>query len=59
MAFVDYEKAFDSVEFIPLMNALKNQGVEKQYTDIFTEIYRNAKAAIRLHEDSNKIHVDR
>ena len=27
-AFVDYEKAFDSIEFNPLFEALKNQGVE-------------------------------
>ena len=59
IAFVDYEKAFDSVDFVPVMEALKNQGVEKPYIDILTEIYRNATAVIRLHEDSNKIRLGR
>ena len=27
-AFVDYEKAFDSIEFEPLFEGLKNQGIE-------------------------------
>ena len=30
-AFVDYEKAFDSIEFNPLFDALENQGVEAGY----------------------------
>ena len=27
-AFVDYEKAFDTIEFEPLFEGLKNQGVD-------------------------------
>ena len=30
-AFVDYEKAFDSIEFNPLFESLENQGVEAAY----------------------------
>ena len=28
VAFVDYEKAFDSIEFTPMIKALENQGVD-------------------------------
>ena len=59
LAFIDYEKAFDSIELAPLFDALKNQGVEKTYIDIISEIYRKATSVIRLHEDSNKIHLGR
>ena len=30
-AFVDYEKAVDSIEFSPLFESLENQGVEAAY----------------------------
>ena len=33
-AFVDYEKAFDSIEFEPLFEGLKNQGVDEAYLNI-------------------------
>ena len=59
MAFVDYEKAFDSVDFVPLTDTLTNQGVEKPYTEILNEIYKNATAIIRIHEDTNKVHLKR
>ena len=59
MAFVDYEKAFDSVEFGPLLNSLKNQGIESSYINILNEIYLKATSVIRLHEDSNEIKLSR
>ena len=34
LAFVDYEKAFESIEFNPLVEALQNQGIEAVYITI-------------------------
>ena len=34
-AFVDYEKAFDSIEFNPLFESLENQAVEAAYITLF------------------------
>ena len=33
-AFVDYEKDFDSMEFEPLFEELKNQGVDEAYLNL-------------------------
>ena len=38
-AFVDYEKAFDSIEFTPLFTALANQGVDPAYITILRDLY--------------------
>ena len=34
LCFLDYKKAFDSIEFTPFLNALKNQGVDQAYITI-------------------------
>ena len=36
-AFVDYEKAFDSIKFTPLFTALANQGVDPAYITILRD----------------------
>ena len=38
-AFVDYEKAFDSIEFNPLFESLENQGVEAAYITLLQDLY--------------------
>jgi len=58
-AFVDYEKAFDSIEFEPLFNALKNQGVDGTYLAVLQDLYRNATSMLRLHTDSRKFKLER
>ena len=37
-AFVDYDKAFDSIEFKPIFQALENHGVDKAYVDIIKHL---------------------
>ena len=51
-AFVDYEKAFDSIEFEPLFEGLKNQGVDEVYLNILRNLYSGAISVLRLHKDS-------
>ena len=58
-AFVDYEKAFDSIEFEPIFHALKNHGVDKAYLDIVKHLYHEAISVIHLHTDSKKFRLQR
>ena len=53
-ALVDYEKAFDSIEFEPLFEWLKNQGVDQSYLNILRNLYSEATSVLRLHKDSEK-----
>ena len=57
-AFVDYEKAFNSIEFEPLFEGLKNQGVEA-YLNILRNLYSEAALVLRGHEDSEKFKLGR
>ena len=57
MAFVDYEKAFDSVDIAAVLNAIRSQGVEEPYCALLDEIYRKGTAIIRLHADTSKIPI--
>ena len=57
--FVDYEKAFDSIEFEPIFPALKNHGVGKAYLDIIKYLYHEATSVICLHTDSTKFRLQR
>ena len=58
-AFVDYEKAFDSLEFTPLFTALANQGVDPAYITILRDLYNGATSTLKFHKDSNKISLER
>ena len=55
-AFVDYEKAFDSIEFEPLFEGLKNQGVDEAYLNILRNLYTSV---LRFHKDSEKFNLGR
>ena len=57
--FVDYEKAFDSIEFNPLFESLENQGVEAAYITILRDLYNGATSTLKLHRDSDKIKLQR
>jgi len=48
LAFVDYEKAFDSVEANAVMNALKEQQVHPYYVRLLQNIYESATFTIQL-----------
>ena len=53
-AFVDYEKAFDSIEFEALFERLKNQGVDETYLSMLRILYSEVTSVLRLHKDSEK-----
>ena len=58
-AFVDYEKAFDSIEFTPLFIALENQGIDADYITLIRDLYNGATATLKLQKDSDKISLER
>ena len=58
-SFVDYEKVFDSIEFEPLFEGLKNQGVDEAYLNILRNLYSEATSLLRLHKDSEKFKLGR
>ncbi len=57
MAFIDYEKAFDSVKASAVMQGLRKQGVDELYIKILEDIYRDSTATIQLHKKSSKIPI--
>ena len=50
IAFIDYEKAFDSVETSAVIKALRKQGVDEHYVRILEDIYNGSTATIVLHK---------
>ena len=54
MAFIDYEKAFNSVEISVVMQAIRRQGVDEIYVRILQDIYQNGTATIKMHRESEK-----
>ena len=59
LAFVDYEKAFDSVEHLGIINAIRNQSINETYIDLLTNMYNNGSAEIRLDTVSPKFPIRR
>ena len=59
VVFVDYNKAFDSIEISDVLEALQEQGIEPVYINIFKHIYKQAKSFIRMHKDSKPFHLGR
>ena len=39
MAFIDYEKAFDSVRISAVMGAIRKQGIDENYVHVLEDIY--------------------
>ena len=57
MAFVDYEKAFDSIQHQAVFDALRRYGVEEKYINILKETYKGGTAQIRTEMLSRKISI--
>lgn len=52
LAFIDYEKAFDSIETKAVIQALRNQRIENTYVNLLTKIYNHAEASVYLDEQT-------
>ncbi|GFR93878.1 endonuclease-reverse transcriptase [Elysia marginata] len=48
LGFIDYEKAFDSVEHFAILDALQKININENYIQILENIYKNATARIHI-----------
>jgi RNA-binding protein YlmH len=48
VGYIDYEKAFDSVEHRDLFSALRKIGIKECYVQIMEDIYTDATATIQI-----------
>jgi ribonuclease HII len=55
--FVDYEKAFDSVDTQAILSSLEEQGVEPTYISLLANIYTNCTSHVQLHKESKPINI--
>lgn len=59
IAFIDYSKAFDSIQHEPLWLALEMQGVEERYIEILQEIYKISIAMIKMEKTGEPFSINR
>lgn len=59
MVFIDYEKAFDSVEIAAVWQALKRQNVPSNIITILKAIYQTAKSTIHVGADSVNVNIQK
>jgi endonuclease/exonuclease/phosphatase family metal-dependent hydrolase len=59
IAFIDYEKAFDSTETWSILDSLDECRVDSRYTKMIKYIYENATSCIELHEKTDKFKIGR
>ena len=57
--FVDYEKAFDSVEHCGIVNAIKEHQINSVYIETLINIYNSGTSVIRLDNESNKFPIQK
>ncbi|KAJ8735284.1 hypothetical protein PYW07_006904 [Mythimna separata] len=59
LAYVDYNKAFDSLEHEYIWEALQYQGIQEKYIRILKNIYSNSTAQIRLEVTGEEFPIER
>ena len=57
-AFVEYEKAFDSIDFESLFEALRDQDVDEAYLKIMRNIYSETASVLRLYKGTKKPNLE-
>lgn len=59
LCFVDFNKAFDSLEHSSIWEALEEAGVEKDYIDVIKELYKDNTARIKLERKGKSFNIKR
>src|ERR1700761_8324819 len=59
LIFIDYEKAFDSVETWSILESLNECRVDSRYSNTVKYVYENATPCIKLHENTAKFKIGR
>lgn len=57
--FVDYQKAFDTLEHVHIWKALKDQGICDKYIRIVKNIYENSTSKIKLERTGRSFKINR
>ena len=57
LLFIDFHKAFDTIELKAILDALNDCRVDFRYSRLIYNIYKNATMSVRLHEASNHIQI--
>jgi len=57
LAFIDYEKAFDSVEWWAVQRTLQKCRVDYRYAELIQTIYENTTTIIQLHDKTEPIPI--
>ena len=57
--FIDFEKAFDSVEINNLLGSLDNQGIHRDYIRILEAIYNKGSAITKLDNRQIEIQIEK
>jgi hypothetical protein len=57
MAFVDYEKAFDSIQHSAVFDAMERHGAHEKYINIIKETYREGTAQVKTDILSRKFQI--
>ena len=55
LAFIDYEKAFDSIEHWAIFKALRNIGINETYLNILKDMYTGATARIHIENQVSEV----
>lgn len=61
LAFIDFQKAFDSIEMHAISRAMNRARIDSRYSNLIESIYHNATFHIKIDEDlkTNKIKIKR
>lgn len=59
LIFIDFEKAFVTIEQQAMLKALAESRVDHRYSALIKYIYRNATASVRLHQDTDMFPIER
>ncbi|CAG9136986.1 unnamed protein product [Plutella xylostella] len=54
LAFVDYEKAFDSIETWAVLNALQRCHIDYRHIEVLKCLYRNATMSVRVEDQTTE-----
>ncbi|XP_072016915.1 uncharacterized protein [Amphiura filiformis] len=57
--FIDYQKAFDSIDHTDMFDALRKSGINENYICILEDIYTDAIAKIHIDDVSKKVRIER
>ncbi len=59
LIFIDFEKAFDSIETWSILGSLDECRVDSRYSNTIRYVYENATSCIKLHENTTKFKIGR